>query len=54
MKKIVLSIVFTFAVIIGCKTNSSNGAANKLNVTFEAKSNSNVSGSGVFSEKMVK
>ena len=51
MKKIIVSIAIIIAVIIGCKTNSSNGVSNKLNVTFEPKSNSNVSGSGVFTEK---
>ena len=51
MKKIIVSIAIIIALIIGCKTNSSNGVSNKLNVTFEPKSNSNVSGSGVFTEK---
>lgn len=51
MKKILLSIVLIIAVIIGCKTNSSNGVTNKLNVTFEPKSDSKVSGKGTFTEK---
>ena len=51
MKKIVVVISIFIALIIGCKSNSSNGASNKLNVIFEAKSNSNVSGSGGFTEK---
>jgi len=51
MKKIIVSIAIIFAVIIGCKTISSNEVSNKLNVTFEPKSNSNVNGFGVFIEK---
>ena len=51
MKKITLSIVLIFAVIMGCKTNSSSNITNKLNVTFEPKSESNVSGGGTFTEK---
>ena len=51
MKKVILSIVLIIALIIGCKTNSSNGITNKLNVTFEPKSNSNVKGNGTFIEK---
>jgi len=51
MKKIIVSIVIIIAVIIGCKTNSSNGVASKLNITFEPKSSSNVQGTGFFTEK---
>ena len=51
MKKITVSIAIIIAVIIGCKTNISNGVTSKLNVTFEPKSNSNVKGAGVFTEK---
>ena len=51
MKKVTLSITLFIAVIIGCKTSSSNGIVNKLNITFESKSNSTVSGTASFSEK---
>ena len=51
MKKIILSVVILIALIIGCKTNTTNGTTNKLNVTFEPKSDSNVSGDGTFVEK---
>lgn len=51
MKKIIVSIAIIIAVLIGCKTNSINGVANNLKVTFEPKSKSSVSGSGVFTEK---
>mgnify|MGYP000146047569 CR=1 FL=1 len=51
MKKIIVSIAIIVAVIIGCKTSSSNGITNKLNITFESKSNSAVSGTASFSEK---
>ena len=51
MKKVILSITLFIAVIIGCKTSSSNGIANKLIITFESKSNSTVSGTASFSEK---
>ena len=51
MKKILVSIVTLIAIIIGCKTSSSNGKTSKLNVTFEPKNSSNVNGTGVFIEK---
>jgi Cu-Zn family superoxide dismutase len=51
MKKIFVSISIIIAVIISCKTNSSNGITSKLNVTFEPKSSSNVQGTGFFTEK---
>ncbi len=51
MKKVILSISLLIAVIIGCKTSSSNGITNKLNITFESKSNSTVFGMASFSEK---
>ena len=51
MKKVILSITLFIAVIFGCKTSSSNRIANKLNITFESKSNSAVSGTASFSEK---
>ncbi|MBC7641238.1 MAG: superoxide dismutase family protein [Flavobacterium sp.] len=51
MKKIILSLVTIFAIIIGCKTTNSSSAENKLNVVFESKSKSNVSGMATFIEK---
>jgi Cu-Zn family superoxide dismutase len=51
MKKIIVLFTILIAVVISCKSNSSNGVASKLNVTFEPKSSSNVNGSGIFSEK---
>jgi Cu-Zn family superoxide dismutase len=51
MKKIIVLFTILIAVVISCKSNSSNGFASKLNVTFEPKSSSNVNGSGIFSEK---
>jgi Cu-Zn family superoxide dismutase len=51
MKKIIVLFTILIAVVISCKSNSSNGVTSKLNVTFEPKSSSNVNGSGIFSEK---
>jgi Cu-Zn family superoxide dismutase len=51
MKKIIVLFTILIAVVISCKSNSSNGVASKLKVTFEPKSSSNVNGSGIFSEK---
>lgn len=51
MKRIIFSIGVLIAVIIGCKTKTTNDTTNKLSVTFEAKSESNVSGNGSFTEK---
>ncbi len=51
MKKIIVLFTILIAVVISCKSSSSNGVASKLNVTFEPKSSSNVNGSGIFSEK---
>lgn len=51
MKKIIVLFTILIAVVISCKSISSNGVASKLNVTFEPKSSSNVNGSGIFSEK---
>ena len=51
MKKIIFLFTILIAVIISCKSNSSNGVTSKLNVTFEPKSSSNVDGTGIFSEK---
>jgi Cu-Zn family superoxide dismutase len=51
MKKIILSIVLLIAVIIGCKTNGKSADTKSLNITFESKSNSNVTGTATFKEK---
>ena len=51
MKKIIVLFTILIAVVISCKSISSNGVASKLNVTFEPKSSSNVNGSGIFSKK---
>lgn len=48
MKKIIFSIVLIIVVIIGCKTVSKN--TKQLRLNFEAKSNSNVSGTATFIE----
>lgn len=50
MKKIIISIVLLIAIIIGCKTkNTSNSKS--LNLVFESKSNSTVTGTATFTEK---
>jgi Cu-Zn family superoxide dismutase len=51
MKKIIFSIVLILAVIIGCKTKSTSADTKSLNLTFESKSNSNVTGTAAFVEK---
>lgn len=51
MKKITLSIALILAVIIGCKTSSSSKDSKKLDITFDPKSNSTVSGTASFVEK---
>jgi Cu-Zn family superoxide dismutase len=51
MKKIILSIALIIAVIIGCKTNSNSSESKKLDIVFESKSNSNVTGTASFVEK---
>lgn len=54
MKKIILSIVLLIAIIIGCKTKGKSSAVSNLNITFESKNNSNVSGTATFKENMGK
>lgn len=51
MKKIFLSVSLIIATIIGCKTNSKSDDSKKLNIAFESKSNSSVTGSASFVEK---
>lgn len=51
MKKIIFSVAVLIAVIIGCKTSSKSGDSKTLNLAFEPKSNSNVTGTATFTEK---
>lgn len=51
MKKILLFFVLTVAIILGCKSNSNAADTKKLDLTFESKSNSNVTGTASFIEK---
>jgi Cu-Zn family superoxide dismutase len=51
MKKIFISIAIIIALIIGCKTNLSNGSSNKIDLIFEPKNDSGVNGKVTFSEK---
>ncbi|PWA08192.1 superoxide dismutase family protein [Flavobacterium laiguense] len=51
MKKIFFSIAIIIAVIIGCKTNSKSSDSKNLNLMFESKSNSKVTGTATFTEK---
>lgn len=51
MKKIFLSLALIIAVVIGCKTSSDSSDSKKLNIVFESKSNSNVTGTATFVEK---
>lgn len=51
MKKIFLSIALIAAIVIGCKTSSKSNDSKKLDITFEPKSNSAVSGNATFVEK---
>lgn len=51
MKKIIFTIVLIAAIIISCKTNSNSSDSKKLNLIFESKSNSTVSGTATFVEK---
>ena len=54
MKKVIFAIVLIIAVIIGCKTKGNSSESKILNITFESKSNSNVTGTATFIEKMGK
>jgi Cu-Zn family superoxide dismutase len=50
MKKIILSIAILLVVIIGCKINNNANTSKSLVIAFEAKSDSNVSGTASFTE----
>jgi len=51
MKKIVLGIIAAGLVIIGCKSSVTTDKSKTLNLNFESKSGSNVTGTAVFTEK---
>jgi len=51
MKKILISIIVIIAVIIGCKTKNNSADSKKLDLTFESKSSSSVTGTASFVEK---
>ena len=51
MKKLFLSLIIFTAIIIGCKTKVNSADAKRLDLTFEPKSNSTVSGTATFVEK---
>lgn len=51
MKKLLLSSAICAAIILSCKTNSNSADTKKLNLTFESKSNSQVTGTASFIEK---
>jgi len=51
MKKIFFSLVLIIVVIIGCKTNGKSADSKNLNLVFESKSNSTVTGTATFTEK---
>ena len=48
MKKIIISIGLFTAVIIGCKTKSNSNDLKSLNLVFESKSSSSVTGTATF------
>ena len=51
MKKVIFSIVLLIVLIISCKTKINSSDSKNLNITFESKSNSTVSGTATFTEK---
>lgn len=51
MKKVIFCIVALIAVFIGCKTKSNTPDSKNLNIIFESKSNSIVTGTASFTEK---
>lgn len=51
MKKIILSAAIVTAIIIGCKSNSNSSDTKKLDIAFESKSGSSVTGTASFIEK---
>jgi Cu-Zn family superoxide dismutase len=51
MKKIIIAFGLFTAVIIGCKTKSNSNDVKSLNLVFESKSSSSVTGTATFTEK---
>jgi Cu-Zn family superoxide dismutase len=51
MKKLIFSVVLLIVIIIGCKTKGNSADTKSLNITFESKSNSIVTGTATFKEK---
>jgi superoxide dismutase, Cu-Zn family len=51
MKKIIFSILVIIIAIIGCKTKTNTSDSKTLNLIFESKSNSTVTGTASFTEK---
>jgi Cu-Zn family superoxide dismutase len=51
MKKLLFSIVLIIILILGCKTKGNSTDTKKLQLIFESKSNSQVTGSATFIEK---
>lgn len=51
MKKIIISSAIVIALIIGCKSKGNSDESKNLNIAFESKSNSNVTGTATFTEK---
>ncbi|WP_413997839.1 superoxide dismutase family protein [Flavobacterium sp. W1B] len=51
MKKLIITIALILTIVIGCKTSNSSNDSQKLNIAFEPKSNSTVSGTATFVEK---
>ena len=51
MKKLALSMIAITALLISCKSNSNASDTKKLDIAFESKSNSSVTGTASFIEK---
>jgi len=51
MKKIIITAAIVLAILIGCKSKGNSDDSKKLNLAFESKSNSNVTGTATFTEK---
>ena len=51
MKKILIFFVLTVFIILSCKTNSNSADTKKLEIAFESKSKSTVTGTASFIEK---
>jgi len=51
MKKLLLGISAMGLVVFGCKSPTVNSTVNKLNIAFESKNNSGVTGTATFTEQ---